>query len=117
MEIAHNGSRRTLTSLALGKLMDTRWAFEIYRNPTAPEKKRSFWPKFAEIVGNSDGTVVDVFQVYERPTEDEIHKALSTYPGCCSFSVTTGTIHHEFGSCANAVLKAGELSHKAHEST
>ena len=68
-------------------------AFRFVHHLDIPEAKRRYWPQFAEVVVSRDDTVADVFQFFERPSEEQQIQALQMYPGCMLFPVTAGAIH------------------------
>ena len=54
-------------------------AFRFVHHLDIPEAKRRYWPQFAEVVVSRDDTVADVFQFFERPSEEQQIQALQIF--------------------------------------
>ncbi len=87
-------------------------AFSLVHHLDVPETKRKFWPRYAEVVVDRDGTIQDVKHYFELPTETECVSLLTLYPGCVSFPVTAGVIHTTIDGFKEKVAGSAELAAK-----
>ena len=87
-------------------------AFRFVHHLDIPEAKRRYWPQFAEVVVSRDDTVADIFQFFDRPTEEQQIKALQMYPGCMLFPVTAGVIHTALSEFTEKVTSTAAFMRK-----